>query len=130
LVRGFSIGGDRDQVDYEECSEVSEEVSRLYNVERIPEGAERLELAESLEACWADVGVVGIKFDPSEDDESRMLAEAIQRLGHEGGDQALLDDPRFNVILACLDAHLLLFPAGSNADERRGVNLAAAARDL
>lgn len=108
---GISITGDHDQADYEDCSETAEEVSRLYLVERVPEGAERLELARSLADCWAEVGVTEIPFNPAERDESRMLAAAIEQLGYRSGEQALLDDPRFDVVLDCVHTHELLFPA-------------------
>jgi len=109
---GVSIGGDHDQADYEECSEVSQQVTRLHIVEHAPTGAARLEMAQSVLDCWAEVGVVGIAFDPAYPDESRMMAEVIEQLGY---DQRLQNwgerpevDQRFLVVSRCLDRYLLL----------------------
>ena len=109
---GVSIGGDHDQADYEECSEVSQQVTRLHIVEHAPTGAARLEMAQSVLDCWAEVGVVGIAFDPAYPDESQMLAEVIEQLGYDRSEpsygERVAEDPRFGVILRCLDPYLLL----------------------
>lgn len=108
---GLSLGGDFSDIDYDECTAVSSEVARLYRVERIPEGAERLRLADSLAACFRSVEVE-LVFDPNAPDEAAVFRSAFEQLGYAPGDRGIFDDPRFPVINDCVLTHELLFPAG------------------
>ena len=107
---GLSLVGEFSDPDYEECTAVSSEVSRLYWVERIPEGAERLELAESLAECFRSVDVE-LVYDPNAPDQAAVFRSVWEQFGYALGDRRIFDDPRFPVVDDCVSRHELLFPA-------------------
>ena len=107
---GIVISGDYDEDAYFSCTEAADVVSNQYQVERIPEGAERVELAKSLAECLGKVGITDVPYDPGSPDESAVVASAIEQLGYKSGEQDLLEDPRFATVLDCIDSHALLFP--------------------
>ena len=104
-----SWGGELRESDYEDCTEVSWEVRRLYWVERIPEGAERLELAESLAECFASVGIE-LVYDPNAPDKPSVWRSVWEQFGYELDDSRIFEDPRFPVVSDCMITHELLFP--------------------
>ena len=108
---GLSLGEPFSDADYEECTSVSGEVARLYWVERIPEGAERLELAESLAECFRSVEIE-LVYDPDAPDEAAVFRSVWEQLGYALDDRRIFDDPRFLVANECVAKHELLFPAG------------------
>ena len=108
---GLSLGGEFSDSDYDECIAVSSEVSRLYRIERIPKGPERLELADSLAECFRSVEIE-LMYDPKAPDEVAVFRSAFHQLGYAPDDSGVFDDPRFPVINNCMLTHELLFPAG------------------
>jgi hypothetical protein len=109
---GITAEGEGDLVDdtYNACAEVAAVTTAAYYRERVPEGAERVELANSLRRCLATVGIEGMPFSADTRRANEILASAITFLGYEGGEPELLDDPRFGTVLDCLSQHDLLFP--------------------
>ena len=112
---GLSLGEPFSDADYEECTSVSSEVARLYWVERIPEGAERLELAESLAECFRSVEIE-LVYNPDAPDEAAVFRSVWKQLGYALDDRRIFDDPRFLVANECVAKHELLFPAGFHTD--------------
>ncbi len=107
---GLSLGEPFSDADYEECTTISIEVDRLYWVERIPEGAERLELAESLAECFRSVEIE-LVYNPDNPDQAAVFRSVWVQLGYALDDRRRFDDPKFWVINDCMLTHTLLFPA-------------------
>jgi len=108
---GVTVIGEFADADYQSCSEIGDRVAAAYFRERVPDGAERLELADSLRRCLSDAGVTEMPFTADTVRANEILASAIEQLGFAGGEEELLEDPRFRQVLDCLGRHELLFPA-------------------
>ncbi|MCP3878808.1 MAG: hypothetical protein GY701_10520 [Sulfitobacter sp.] len=95
---------------YDDCVSDADEVSRAFLRSQIPEGAERLELAESFDGCIEAVGLQPLRYDPNNADEVAALAEVVTQLGYQLGDTGVADNERYNEALDCFLSHELLFP--------------------
>lgn len=112
---GLSVPGEfNDMATLDACTRVSVEVMRQYKLGHVPEGAERLEMLESLRACLAPLGIDYVPYDPAAPDDALILRAVEEQLGYDLSviydEPPWLDDPGFGAAVKCLGSHELLFP--------------------
>ena len=96
---------------YEGCVHDAENLQRAYDRAHVPEGAARVEMANSLRQCLREGGIEGDVYDPANPDSVATLQAIEAILGIDTtGPNASFDDPRFQIALDCLYQHESLFP--------------------
>jgi len=119
---GVSLGGDVEETQaflglYDTCVAEAERLNLAFDRARLPEGAEQVELAASFDRCIANAEIEPLTYDRANPDEVSALADATSKLGYAQDDETVGDDPRFETVLGCFQAHELLFPGRFEAND-------------
>lgn len=102
---------------YDNCVSKAETLNLAFLRAQVPDGTERVELADEFNGCLAEAGIESVVYDPNNPDQASALADAQTQLGYALDDPAVTDDPNFLIVLTCFQTYELLFPDRLEAND-------------